>query len=105
MVDAGIEDHLSHVVIGFIFVGEVFVGFEYFDECVLEDVVHARWVQQNIANKRSKNSLVFVPKPFQQSEKSFAETGLTDSEEKGETQRGLLTKGVVKSVVKDGRVF
>ncbi len=105
MVDAGIEDHFSHVVVGLIFVGEVFVGFEQFDEGFLEDVIHARWVHQNIANKRSKNSLILVPEPFQQSEKSFAETGMTDSEEKGETQRGLLTIGAVKSVVKESRVF
>ncbi len=105
MVDAGIEDHFSHVVVGLIWVGEVFVGFEQFDEGFLEDVIHARRVHQNIANKRSKNSLILVPEPFQQSEKSFAETGTTDSEEKGETQRGLLTIGAVKSVVKESRVF
>ncbi len=105
MVDAGIEDHFSHVVIGLIWVGEVFVGFEQFDEGFLEDVIHARRVYQNIANKGSKNSLIFAPKLFQQCEKSFAETGMTDSEEKRETQRGLLTIGAVKSVVKESRVF
>ena len=90
MVDAGIEDHFSHVVIGLIWVGEVFVGFEQFDEGFLEDVIHARRVYQNIADKGSKNSLILAPKLFQQCEKSFAETGITDSKEKGETQRGLL---------------
>ncbi len=44
MVDAGIEDHFSHVVIGLIWVGEVFVGFEQLDESILEDVIHARWL-------------------------------------------------------------
>ncbi len=105
MVDAGIEDHFSHVVVGLIWVGEVFVGFEQFDEGFLEDVIHAGWVRQNIANKRSKNSLILVPKPFQQSEKSFTETGMTDSKERGETQQGLLTIGAVKSVVKESRVL
>ncbi len=28
VVNAGIEDHFSHVVVGLIFVGEVFVGCE-----------------------------------------------------------------------------
>ncbi len=105
MVDAGIEDHFSHVVVGLILVGEVFVGFEQLDESFLEDVIHARWVYEDIADKGSKNSLILAPKPFQQSEKSFAETGMTHSDEKGETQRDLITIGTVKSVVKESRVF
>ncbi len=105
MVDAGIEDHFPHVVVGLIWVGEVFVGFEQLDESILEDVIHARWVYEDIADKGSKNSLILAPKPFQQSEKSFAETGRTDSDEKGETQRGLITIGTSKSVVKESPVF
>lgn len=105
MVDAGIEDHFAHVVVGFIWVGEVFVGFEQFDEGFLEDVIHARWVYEDISDKGSKNRLIFAPKPFQQCKKSFAETAMTDSEEKGETQRRLFTIEIVKSVVKESRVF
>ena len=81
MVNAGIEDHFAHVVVGLIGGGEVFLGFEQFDEGFLQDVIHARRIYHDIANKRSKNRLIFVPKPFPQSEKSFAETGMTDSEE------------------------
>lgn len=77
VVDTGTEHHFSNVAISRIGIGELPVGLEQFEEGFLEDVIHAGWIGQNIANKRSKNGLILVPKPFQQRKKASQKRSTT----------------------------